>query len=709
MPKISKSNLLYLFFHPLTLALYAFALVLYATPNYFQKYNAEVVNSKSLNSHDQVYYHDLNGDGISERVLSLVNAGAETPAISYFYGDDKIINQWNLRGNWLIWQKLFFGDYDNNGYAEVYCITRVKDSLFLNAKELLLKNGLEITDKFICKSEFFKDDKIDIFTVDARVMDVNLDDYGDFVFTFFSGFSHQPRNTFTYNIVDDSFIVSPTSASGFLGEVNYMDINNDGIDEITGQVSAVDNIHYKLPYPDSCSWLMVINPSNNMDFLFPPIKFEGKFGGVVPSFIHIEGVNYIVTIHNILTESYSTNGFVFNLYNSKGKLLKEKLIPYNDYGKFQVINSFYEDDKNFYLIDSKGRIYSSDTSFNIKPLSNPDYSDLHIYTNNMRILDADGDGENEILFYALASTHDKLVIYRSSLRESTVIDLPESNLVMESHITLNHREKGLPPIIVLQAKNVVYYISYRKSKYYFLKYPAYIIVYFLLFLMFWGLQKVQNKLARSKFETEMNLVRQQLTISKNQLEPHFMLNTLNNIGYMFSKENKDDAQYYFGRFASLIHRGLKYADQVETSLSEELEFVRDYLILQKQRFEGDLENIIEAEDNIDQKAIKLPHSLIFTFVENAVKHGLRDKPNNRLLSIYISKSKSKIEIVITDNGIGRKQSKVMKTAGTGKGLGIVANIVEGYNKLYSRSISYEVKDLVDGSGEGVGTEVKILV
>ena len=282
-------------------------------------------------------------------------------------------------------------------------------------------------------------------------------------------------------------------------------------------------------------------------------------------------------------------------------------------------------------------------------------------------------------------------------------------MALNGHITLKHRGKGLPPIIVLQAENIVYFISYGKSKYYLLKYPVYFSVYLFLFLVFWGLQKVQNKLARSKFETEMYLVRQQLTISKNQLEPHFLLNTLNNIGYMFAKENKDDAQYYFGRFASLIHRGLKYADQVETSLSEELEFVRDYLILQKQRFEDDLETTIEAEDEIDLNTIKIPHSLIFTFVENSVKHGLRHKPENRQLSIFISKSKSYIEIVITDNGIGRKQSKVMKTTGTGKGLGIVANIVEGYNKLYSRSISYEVKDLENEKGRGAGTEVRIMV
>jgi len=186
-----------------------------------------------------------------------------------------------------------------------------------------------------------------------------------------------------------------------------------------------------------------------------------------------------------------------------------------------------------------------------------------------------------------------------------------------------------------------------------------------------------------------------------------MLNTLNNIGYMFSKENKEDAQYYFGRFASLIHRGLEYADKIETSLDEELKFIKDYLILQKRRFDDDLTFAIEADEEIDLDNIKIPHSLIFTFVENAVKHGLQHKLKDRKLSVIVKSVNNKICISIIDNGIGRKQSIALKTRGTGKGLSIVANIVEGYNKLNNRNITYNIVDLVDDNGVGIGTEVSV--
>jgi len=142
-------------------------------------------------------------------------------------------------------------------------------------------------------------------------------------------------------------------------------------------------------------------------------------------------------------------------------------------------------------------------------------------------------------------------------------------------------------------------------------------------------------------------------------------------------------------------------------LDEELKFIKDYLILQKRRFDDDLDFTIEAEEGVNLDIIKIPHSLIFTFVENAVKHGLLHKSKNRKLNIFIKKVKSKIIITITDNGIGRKQSEKLKTTGTGKGLGIVANIVDGYNKLNNRKITYKIIDVVDDVG--VGTEVRVEV
>lgn len=708
-PKLTKSRIIYFLFNPLILAFYFWIGIQYFTPNYFHKYKSEIIDNLPVNDNYKVYSHDMDGDDVTERICTLLNRGSKIPVIAYYDINVNIINQWNLKGNWLLDQKLYFGDNNNNSYAEAYCITRDGDSLFLNGKELLLENGLDFENRFIIKTSIFNDDQVDAFIAGATNIDINGDGAEEFVFTIFSGFSNQPRNTFAYDLVADSLIKSPQSASGFSEKINYMDINGDGIDEITGFVSAVENIHYSMPYTDSSSWLMVLNPSKDMDFLFPPIRFDGAFGAVNPVFYSIDGSKYIVSKFYCKSVGNETNGFFLQLFDDNGKMITEKFLSYNEITNLSIINPNNGDHKNIFYIDDEGNIYTSDTSLTLKPYSKLYVNGIRVNIGKSILLDVDNDGEEEIIFMASLPSPDKLIIFRSSLKESTIIDLPQSRQVYDWHITLKQRGAKLPPIILLQAENNVYQISYGKSPYYLLKYPVYFIVYILLLLIFWGLQKLQNIIAQYGFETEKKLMRQQMALSKRQLEPHFMLNTLNNIGYMFSKENKEDAQYYFGRFASLIHRGLKYADQIETSLFEELEFVKDYLILQKRRFDGDIDFSIESDSEIDLRDIKIPHSLIFIFIDNAVKHGLRHKISDRKISIQVIRISNNIQIVITDNGIGRKQSNILKTTGTGKGLSIVANIIEGYNKLNNRSISYSIKDLVDNNGEGVGTEVKIMV
>ena len=62
----------------------------------------------------------------------------------------------------------------------------------------------------------------------------------------------------------------------------------------------------------------------------------------------------------------------------------------------------------------------------------------------------------------------------------------------------------------------------------------------------------------------------------------------------------------------------------------------------------------------------------------------------------IEKDNEKVEILIRDNGVGRKGSKKFKTTGTGKGLEIIENIVNAYNKLNKRDITFEIIDLQQG-------------
>jgi LytS/YehU family sensor histidine kinase len=204
-------------------------------------------------------------------------------------------------------------------------------------------------------------------------------------------------------------------------------------------------------------------------------------------------------------------------------------------------------------------------------------------------------------------------------------------------------------------------------------------------------------------------MQQQMALSKKQMEPHFMLNMINNIGYMFSKDNKQDAMFYLGKFGSLMRQGLINSQASQITLEEELEFVEDYLILQKKLMDDELEYSIQIEEIVEEELIQIPHSIVYTFVENAIKHGLKPKEKDRLLEIKVEQGNEQVRISIKDNGIGRQKSKEYGTTDTGKGMEIIKNIIMGYNQLHDGKISYDVENVLDENNKTIGTRVVIWV
>jgi len=677
------------------LALYVWIILIFSLPDNFQKYSADIISVENKPNYHNVYYQDLNGDGISELIETKYNSGDINKDISvqHFNIDRKIFDQWYVKGNWLGFYKVYFNDFNKNGFKEIYFLSIYKDSIFLNVNELMLENGLIIKNKYICRAGTFENSLNDVRDIDATFMDIDGDSYDEFIFAISGGFSKYPRNTFRYNIIDDKLTMSPKSASGFSREFSLMDINGDGLEEITAAIGSPENIHYEIPYSDSSSWLMVINPKT-MDFLFPPKRFKLGIGSEIkPLLTELKGKRYVAvsTTSNSAKQVNTYNELI--LFDNQGTLQNKRQIRNDNFKNITFFNTKQKND-NFYLINNDGSIYKTDLNLDLTEVLKLDNNISSIYYYNNYVVDIDGDGKQEYIFIGANNLAQyKLLIYNSELSNCLSIDLGEVSSL--SNWNLNTISKNDDNMFMVQTNTYVYLIDYHESPYYPLKYPAYISAYLLLFLLFWLLQKGQNSIAAKAMEEEKKLMKQQMALSKKQLEPHFMLNTLNNIGNMFAKEEKDDAQYYFGKFASLLHRGLMYADKTETSLFDELEFVRDYLVLQQRRYD-DLSFNIESSDKIDLESVLIPHSLIYTFVENALKHGLRDKIGKKKLDISIEKDNEKVEILIRDNGVGRKGSKKFKTTGTGKGLEIIENIVNAYNKLNKRDITFDIIDLQQG-------------
>jgi hypothetical protein len=675
-------------------------------PDYFPQYTAEVMNTEYNKPHDLQYFIDLDGDSISEKISLGYNYQPENKDIRlvHFMHNGNVLGYDYLNGTILERTSLTFGDFDQNNYKEVYFLTLRNDSIFLQAKELMKKGGLSIKDRFITVIGTYGGGKQDVKTMPGTLINNSNNNNSELIFTLYAGYSKYPRKTYVYNIKKDSLRASPNSAAGFYPALSFMDLNKDGFPEITGSVAAHENIHYEYPYTDSAYWLMVLD-SKTMDFHFPPIRYDFGIGSHInPVFFHLNGYDYIVSTSYRTNKKNKDEVQCIQLHSAEGKLLKELNLP----GKIKKITPI-NPNKNkgyIYFLDHKGHIYQSDTTLKLKKIFDQDKP----FTNYIMpeyIPTGDINNPKESLIICSDNIRNNyLMIYSADFKNVTKIHLAEPKNIRWWHYC-EIKKANQKSDYSVQAGEYSYIIKYEKNAYFLYKYPIYIIIYFIIFLLFWMLQRVQIHFAKKSFETEKQLMQQQMALSKKQMEPHFMLNMINNIGYMFSKDNKQDAMFYLGKFGSLMRQGLINSQASQITLEEELEFVEDYLILQKKLMDDELEYSINVEDVIEEDKIQIPHSLIYTFVENAIKHGLKPKVNDRKMEIRVEQVKEQTRITIQDNGIGRQRSKELNTTDTGKGMEIIKTIIKGYNQLYGEHISYTVEDVLDKQREAMGAKVEI--
>lgn len=206
--------------------------------------------------------------------------------------------------------------------------------------------------------------------------------------------------------------------------------------------------------------------------------------------------------------------------------------------------------------------------------------------------------------------------------------------------------------------------------------------------------KVTNKWFKDdqkKRELEKEHLRSELAFLQNQISPHFLMNTLNNIHAQIDIDTKD-AQASIVTLSKMMRYLLYESDQGMTSLKKEIEFLKSYVDLMKLRIDESV--IINLEISVIDEDIKLHPFLFISFVENAFKHGVS----------YNEKSFIKIELKQKMNAIEFScvNSLSVKTKITNPYSGVgLENIKKRLNLLYDNDYQLKMDEL--------DTEFKILL
>ena len=161
-----------------------------------------------------------------------------------------------------------------------------------------------------------------------------------------------------------------------------------------------------------------------------------------------------------------------------------------------------------------------------------------------------------------------------------------------------------------------------------------------------------------KSATQQKLVELQQKALASNLNPHFIFNSLNSIQHFINSHNSAEANDYLSKFSRLMRMQLNMADKSFITLHEEISRLEFYLSLEQMRFGEKLTWQIIVDPNIDPYRLEIPNMIIQPFIENAIWHGIMpsDIPGNILLNIQLLAAK-KLEITVTDNGVGYGQNK----------------------------------------------------
>lgn len=207
---------------------------------------------------------------------------------------------------------------------------------------------------------------------------------------------------------------------------------------------------------------------------------------------------------------------------------------------------------------------------------------------------------------------------------------------------------------------------------------------------------------------ERNLAQAEILSTRLQINPHFLFNSLNAIKYLIQSEQNQKASKYLIVFSRYTRMVLETSKKLTVPLPEELQLARYYLTLESNRFEKDFTYQINDYDERLLEKAKVPPLLLQPFIENAIWHGLLpSKKEEKTVKIDISSGEKIIQIVIDDNGVGRKKTAAQnkEKKHSSMGMQITQDRIALYNDSHSSKLVYKVIDKKDENGQPAGTRV----
>ncbi|WP_257984310.1 sensor histidine kinase [Neobacillus cucumis] len=176
---------------------------------------------------------------------------------------------------------------------------------------------------------------------------------------------------------------------------------------------------------------------------------------------------------------------------------------------------------------------------------------------------------------------------------------------------------------------------------------------------------------------------------QNQMNPHFLFNTLNTVSKMAYLEEAEETSRLIEAVAALLRYNLSDFDKVST-LRDEVSIVKEYFFIQKTRFGDRIEFITDIQE--EYLDIEIPSLILQPLIENAFTHGVEEYEENGVIELHIYRLNDYVNVEVIDNGAGMDERTKQKLLHYVNGLETEENVELEKTKAQSNGIA--VKNVI---------------
>ncbi|QCJ40957.1 HAMP domain-containing protein [Bacillus sp. S3] len=223
---------------------------------------------------------------------------------------------------------------------------------------------------------------------------------------------------------------------------------------------------------------------------------------------------------------------------------------------------------------------------------------------------------------------------------------------------------------------------------------------------------------KQKSELDKLLKELELRSLQNQINPHFLFNTLNTVSKMAYLEEAEHTSRLIEAVAAILRYNLGDLNKAST-LREEVRIVKEYFFIQQTRFGERIQFVTEIEDNCLD--IEIPSLILQPLVENAFIHGVESYEENAEIRLHIYRHQERIHVEVIDNGDGMEEAVKHKLHTYIEGTEMDESYEPEKSKGHSTSIGvknvirrlqlfYQRNDIVEIESElGKGTNFRLTI